>query len=697
MPILDFKEIPTAASGHTRDQFELFAREFLVFKGYRIVVDPDRGADAGRDMIVEEVRVGIGGETRVRWLVSCKHKAHSGASVGPDDEVSIIDRVKMHGCKGFLGVYSTITSSGLAAKLNSPTLEFETQVLDPEKIERDLLSDPEGVRLAQRFFPRSSAAWEAPKSAATIETLSELLRKDIERLSERLDQPGPSTGGLPTGLHDLDQVTDGLHSGDLVVVAARPGHGRHRFCLSVVSHVAVEQGVPVLVLSLRKGAGAYTRGLQANLARVSNASLLRGSLRDEDWTRFTAAVKNLVEAPIYIDEAAYRDFGELEELVKQLNAKCGRVALLVVDGIDELTRDAAAPDVRQRLLQNLRGLARAERCPILLTVPVTRDVEYRPNKRPTLADLGPWEDFGHAANVSLILYSDSHYDPTIPADERLTELIIARNVRGPIGTVRLASYPEFAMFTNDETPQNSMQPRRAAALPPAPRSSTTLFAERFASAFPGLRSTQWFEGETAVERLQLLLTGPLTFRDGAAGDGFQTPIWWFGDGNNGIERFRVLEPGLVLLNEKELRLGRVAAVYHASYKRLFVYVHALAMPPTGLYPATDETIAEAASRNGYAWEEYALVDGTRLISRAEYDDGHAIIDGRPQPISDQAELRMRYLTDYRFVICAQGSPLNNSMFDRRLTGWFARLAASLDEFDRFCEDVFDLPLRNSLR
>lgn len=160
MPILDFREIPTAASGPTRDQFELFAREFLDFLGLKLLVGPDRGADAGRDLIVEELRTGIAGETRVKWLVSCKHKAHSGAAVSPDDEPDIHDRVRTHGCDGFLGFYSTVPSAGLGAKLHAPGLPFEVQVFEAEKIERQLLLSREGEQLAKRFFPASLQKWK---------------------------------------------------------------------------------------------------------------------------------------------------------------------------------------------------------------------------------------------------------------------------------------------------------------------------------------------------------------------------------------------------------------------------------------------------------------------------------------------------------------------------------------------------------
>lgn len=133
MPILDFREIPLSTHGPERDQFELFACEFLDSKGFRILVGPDRGPDAGRDLVVEEIRTGLLGETRVRWLVSCKHNAHSGDSVTSDDERDIHDRVRTHRCQGFLGFYSTIPSSGLAAKLNATGLPFEVEVFNREK------------------------------------------------------------------------------------------------------------------------------------------------------------------------------------------------------------------------------------------------------------------------------------------------------------------------------------------------------------------------------------------------------------------------------------------------------------------------------------------------------------------------------------------------------------------------------------
>lgn len=156
MPIIDFKEIPRAnVSNGQQDTFELFARDFLREIGFNILSGPDRGQDGGRDIIVEEKREGILDTTLVRWLVSCKHKSHSGQSVTDGDEQDISDRLRAHGCTGFIGFYSTIVSSPLARKLESLKREFEVKIFDKETIESILLSKQGALSILKRFFPIS--------------------------------------------------------------------------------------------------------------------------------------------------------------------------------------------------------------------------------------------------------------------------------------------------------------------------------------------------------------------------------------------------------------------------------------------------------------------------------------------------------------------------------------------------------------
>ncbi|GAA0566706.1 hypothetical protein GCM10009416_00870 [Craurococcus roseus] len=168
MPALDFTEIPSASAGSLRDRFELFARELLEAEGFRILEQPDRGTDDGRDLIVEEERMGPGGTNRVRWLVSCKHKAHSGTSVFPSDEQNIRDRLGTHRCDGFIAFYSTLPSSGLGETLSKLRPEFGCLQLDAEVVERKLLDSPRGRILAARYMPKSFNAWMQASRAAAL-------------------------------------------------------------------------------------------------------------------------------------------------------------------------------------------------------------------------------------------------------------------------------------------------------------------------------------------------------------------------------------------------------------------------------------------------------------------------------------------------------------------------------------------------
>ena len=160
MPCIDFCEIPEAhiASGG-QDLFELFARDFLTeILNFRILSEPSRGADGGKDILAEEKLFGTLSDNRTVWLVSCKHKAHSGRSVTPDDETNITDRLAQFNADGFIGFYSTLPSSGLNARFDSYKSKYKFQVFDKEKIESFILNKKR-YELFQRYFPKSYSKW----------------------------------------------------------------------------------------------------------------------------------------------------------------------------------------------------------------------------------------------------------------------------------------------------------------------------------------------------------------------------------------------------------------------------------------------------------------------------------------------------------------------------------------------------------
>jgi hypothetical protein len=149
--MINFSEI---SSGEV---WELFARDFLTELGFYIESSPDRGADAGKDLLVTEELTGTLGKYQFRWLVSCKHFAQSGKSVTEDDEKNLLERLAAFGADGFIGIYSTIPSAGFNSRLQS--LRFSGKLKDYRFFEHRLIEN-HLIRIGysdrlMRYFPES--------------------------------------------------------------------------------------------------------------------------------------------------------------------------------------------------------------------------------------------------------------------------------------------------------------------------------------------------------------------------------------------------------------------------------------------------------------------------------------------------------------------------------------------------------------
>jgi len=217
--------------------------------------------------------------------------------------------------------------------------------------------------------------------------------------------------------------------------------------------------------------------------------------------------------------------------------------------------------------------------------------------------------------------------------------------------------------------------------------STPFFAHRFAKAFPGVRGVRWFDDPvTAIKRLELLLKKPLKGKE--VGD----PIWYFrGSSCLNISKFSVLDTDKCLIDVEECKIKRIAAYGGSSYFRNFVYVELMAEPPTGVYGFTTvEYIERVLLSRGYACEEYGLYNNTP-ITRAEFDDGAAEIDGDVVDVSGKAALRVRYLTPYNFVICAKFHPFNSKEGDELTKECLDGLLEGTMNFEEFTKRSECLP------
>lgn len=149
--MIDYTEIQNG------EMWELFARDFLSELGFFIETSPDRGSDAGKDLLVSERLKGNLGLYDFRWLVSCKNFATSGKSVNEDEEKNIIERIESFEADGFIGIYSTVPSSGLNNRLKSLRDKLKIKdfrIFDGKLIENHLIRVGFSTLLL-RYFPIS--------------------------------------------------------------------------------------------------------------------------------------------------------------------------------------------------------------------------------------------------------------------------------------------------------------------------------------------------------------------------------------------------------------------------------------------------------------------------------------------------------------------------------------------------------------
>lgn len=222
-------------------------------------------------------------------------------------------------------------------------------------------------------------------------------------------------------------------------------------------------------------------------------------------------------------------------------------------------------------------------------------------------------------------------------------------------------------------------------------STTVFFSRRVAKAFPSIRGLQWInDPKAAVYRLTCLLKAPLTFSGRLCANpelvARRIPIWCFrGHSNMGIKSYQQISESKVLINNDELKIDKIAVFRSNDYYREFIYVETLPEKTVDICDTTQDEIKRMIDLWGYANEEYGWLNG-KIITRSEYDDGAALIDGQIVDASD-AKLRIRYLSKYNFIICAQFAPYNSSKFDLESEDYLNGILQGSHKLEDFLEDV----------
>jgi replicative DNA helicase len=282
------------------------------------------------------------------------------------------------------------------------------------------------------------------------------IKKVLYPTFEKIEQLQAAKGGLtgiPTGLHDLDEMTAGLQRGDLIVVAARPSMGKTALVTGVGLHAAISHQVPVAIFSLEMSKQQIVQRMLCSEALVDLGRLMRGRLQDEDFGRLAQAAGHLNTAPVWIDDSGSLTVLEMRAKARRLKADQPDLGLVIVDYIQLMHTGRDMENRTQEvstISRGLKALAKELAVPIIALSQLSRAPEQRSDHRPQLSDLRESGSIEQDADVVMFLYRPEYYLRPVEVQEQevqgKAELIIGKQRNGPTGTVDLYFRKECARF-----------------------------------------------------------------------------------------------------------------------------------------------------------------------------------------------------------------------------------------------------------
>lgn len=277
--------------------------------------------------------------------------------------------------------------------------------------------------------------------------IKEIVGKRFEEYSEANDsKEKDKLKGISYGFSNLDFYTQGLKAGELIIIAARPSMGKSAFALNIVQHVAMDSGKSIGFFSLEMPKEQMVDRLFSSYLRVDASKLQKGLLDAEDFSRMGDALEKLSEASIFFDDTGGVTVSELKSKARRLQMEHG-LDLIVIDYLQLMTGNNPLNRVQEisDISRSLKALGRELQVPVIALSQLSRSVEQRPNKQPQLSDLRESGSIEQDADVVLMLYRESYYDPDT-AEPNRADIFIKKNRNGPTGHCEMIFQIEQGRF-----------------------------------------------------------------------------------------------------------------------------------------------------------------------------------------------------------------------------------------------------------
>lgn len=270
---------------------------------------------------------------------------------------------------------------------------------------------------------------------------------EIEAIGSRSGQ----MSGVPTGFTDLDSLTNGLHPGQMIVIAARPAMGKSTLALDFARACSIKSNLPSVIFSLEMGRNEIAMRLLSAEARVALHHMRSGTMTDDDWTRLARRMPDVSAAPLYIDDSPNLSMMEIRAKCRRLKQR-NDLSLVVIDYLQLMQSGGSRrPESRQQevsdMSRNLKLLAKELEVPVIALSQLNRGPEQRTDKKPMVSDLRESGSIEQDADMVILLHREDAYEKESPRAGE-ADLIVAKHRNGPTATITVAFQGHYSRFVD---------------------------------------------------------------------------------------------------------------------------------------------------------------------------------------------------------------------------------------------------------
>ncbi len=286
------------------------------------------------------------------------------------------------------------------------------------------------------------------RSSEDYTLLEELMQPTMDEL-EAIGSRGGGMSGVPTGFKDLDDLTNGLHPGQMIVLAGRPGSGKSTCGLDIARSCSIKHGLTSAIFSLEMSKTEITMRLLSAEARVPLHHMRSGMMNDDDWARLARRMGEVAEAPLFIDDSPNLTMMEIRAKARRLKQRHD-LKLVVIDYLQLMSGNKKSESRQQEvseLSRNLKLLAKELEVPVIAMSQLNRGPEQRTDKKPQLSDLRESGSIEQDADMVVLLHREDMYERESPRAGE-ADLIVAKHRNGPTATIVVAFQGHYSRFVD---------------------------------------------------------------------------------------------------------------------------------------------------------------------------------------------------------------------------------------------------------